>query len=37
MLGEHNHYVLQDIAGMTPEEVAELEREGITGTTPIIG
>ena len=34
-LGEHNDYVLGQIAGMTPEEISELEREGITGTVPV--
>ena len=34
-LGEHNDYVLGQIAGMTPEEISELEREGIIGTVPV--
>ncbi|MBM2825205.1 MAG: CoA transferase [Dehalococcoidales bacterium] len=35
-LGEHNDYVLRQIAGLTPEEMSELEREGIIGTTPLV-
>jgi hypothetical protein len=34
-LGEHNDYVLREIAGLTSEEVSELEQEGIIGTIPI--
>ena len=33
-LGEHNHYVLGEIAGLTNQEVEALESLGITGTTP---
>jgi len=31
-LGEHNEYVFGELLGMTREEIAELERLGITGT-----
>ena len=34
-LGEHNDYVLREIAGLTTEEVLELEQEGIIGTIPV--
>jgi crotonobetainyl-CoA:carnitine CoA-transferase CaiB-like acyl-CoA transferase len=34
-LGEHNHYVLKEIVGLTPEEITELEKERIIGNTPI--
>ncbi len=34
LLGEHNEHVFKDIIGMTPDEIAGLEREGITGTVP---
>jgi len=34
-LGEHNDYVLRQIAGLTSEEVSELEQEGIVGTIPL--
>jgi len=30
-LGEHNEYVFSELLGMTREEIAELERMGITG------
>ena len=33
-LGEHNNYVLQELLGLTADEVLELEREGIIGTVP---
>ncbi|MEE8347017.1 MAG: CoA transferase [Dehalococcoidia bacterium] len=32
--GEHNAYVLGELLGLTEDEIAALEREGITGTTP---
>jgi len=32
--GEHNRYVLGELLGLSAEEIAGLEREGITGTTP---
>ena len=35
LLGEHNDYVLGQLAGLTPDEIAELEQEGIIGTTPV--
>jgi len=34
-LGEHNGYVFGDLLGMTPEEVEELDRSGVIGTTPL--
>ncbi|MDY6842971.1 MAG: CoA transferase, partial [Thermodesulfobacteriota bacterium] len=34
-LGEHNEYVLVNILGFSHEEVAELEKEGVIGTTPL--
>lgn len=34
LLGEHNDYVLGEIAGLTPDEIRELEQEGVIGTTP---
>ena len=33
--GEHNDYVLTEIAGLTRDEILELEREGIIGTVPV--
>ncbi len=35
-LGEHNDYVLRQIAGLTSDEILELEQEGIIGTTPVV-
>ncbi len=32
--GEHNGYVLGELLGLSQEEIATLEREGVTGTTP---
>jgi len=32
--GEHNRYVLGDLLGLSEEEMAALEREGVTGATP---
>jgi crotonobetainyl-CoA:carnitine CoA-transferase CaiB-like acyl-CoA transferase len=32
--GEHNRYVFSELLGLTDEEIAKLEAEGITGTTP---
>jgi crotonobetainyl-CoA:carnitine CoA-transferase CaiB-like acyl-CoA transferase len=32
--GEHNRYVLGELLGLSEEEIAALEREGVTGTTP---
>jgi len=34
-LGEHNEYVLRELAGLTREEYSELEKEGIIGTEPL--
>jgi len=34
-LGEHNEYVLKEIAGLTSDEILELERECVIGTTPM--
>jgi crotonobetainyl-CoA:carnitine CoA-transferase CaiB-like acyl-CoA transferase len=33
-LGEHNHYVLADILGLSAQEIAVLEAQGIIGTHP---
>jgi len=35
LLGEHNDHVLREIAGLTPDEISELEQEGIIGTVPV--
>ena len=35
-LGEHNEYVLKKIAGLTSDEILELEQEGVIGTTPVV-
>ncbi len=32
--GEHNRYVLGELLGLSEEEIAALEREGVTGTAP---
>ena len=32
--GEHNGYVLRELLGLSAEEIAELEAEGVTGSTP---
>jgi len=32
--GEHNDYVLRHLLGLSAEEVAELESQGITGSEP---
>jgi crotonobetainyl-CoA:carnitine CoA-transferase CaiB-like acyl-CoA transferase len=32
--GEHNSYVLGELLGLSAEEMAALEREGVTATTP---
>jgi crotonobetainyl-CoA:carnitine CoA-transferase CaiB-like acyl-CoA transferase len=32
--GEHNSYVLGELLGLSAEEMAALEREGVTGSTP---
>jgi crotonobetainyl-CoA:carnitine CoA-transferase CaiB-like acyl-CoA transferase len=32
--GEHNSYVLGELLGLSAEEMAALEREGVTGATP---
>ena len=32
--GEHNRYVLGELLGLSAEEMAALEREGVTGATP---
>jgi len=34
-LGEHNDYVLAQLAGLAPEEISELEKEGVVGTVPV--
>ena len=33
-LGEHNQYVFGDLLGLSQEEIAQLEEEGIIGTNP---
>jgi crotonobetainyl-CoA:carnitine CoA-transferase CaiB-like acyl-CoA transferase len=37
LLGEHNHFVLKTILGMTESEVAALERHGVIGRKPLEG
>ncbi len=32
--GEHNRYVLGELLGLSDEDIAALEREGVTGATP---
>jgi len=32
--GEHNGYVFRELLGLSAEEIAELEAEGVTGATP---
>jgi crotonobetainyl-CoA:carnitine CoA-transferase CaiB-like acyl-CoA transferase len=32
--GEHNDYVLRHLLGRSAEDVAELERQGVTGSKP---
>lgn len=34
MLGEHNRHVLTELLGLSNEEVSELEREGVIGSSP---
>jgi crotonobetainyl-CoA:carnitine CoA-transferase CaiB-like acyl-CoA transferase len=34
-LGEHNSYVLGDLLGLSGQEIAALEAQGIIGTRPI--
>jgi crotonobetainyl-CoA:carnitine CoA-transferase CaiB-like acyl-CoA transferase len=34
-LGEHNYYVLEELLGLSPQEIASLEAQGIIGTRPI--
>jgi crotonobetainyl-CoA:carnitine CoA-transferase CaiB-like acyl-CoA transferase len=34
LLGQHTEFVLETIAGLTPEEIQELKRDGIIGTEP---
>ena len=33
-LGEHNHYVLGELLGVSREDIAALETQGIIGTRP---
>ena len=33
-LGEHNSYILGDLLGLTPGQLADLEAEGVIGTRP---
>ena len=32
--GEHNGYVFRELLGLSEDEIAELEAEGVTGSTP---
>ena len=32
--GEHNAYVFGELLGLSDDEIAQLEAEGVTGTTP---
>ncbi|MBI2858715.1 MAG: CoA transferase [Chloroflexi bacterium] len=34
-LGEHNEYVLKEMAGLSTQEIQQLERERIIGTVPV--
>lgn len=34
LLGEHNHQVFREMLGMTAEEIADLERSGVIGSSP---
>ena len=34
-LGEHNHYVLGELLGLSDEDIATLEAQGIIGTRPV--
>ena len=34
-LGEHNHYVLGELLGLSAQEIATLEAQGIIGTRPV--
>jgi crotonobetainyl-CoA:carnitine CoA-transferase CaiB-like acyl-CoA transferase len=34
-LGQHNHQILHDILGLSPEAIAELELQGTIGTQPV--
>jgi crotonobetainyl-CoA:carnitine CoA-transferase CaiB-like acyl-CoA transferase len=34
-LGEHNEYILSEIAGLSREEIQELEDEQVIGTRPL--
>jgi crotonobetainyl-CoA:carnitine CoA-transferase CaiB-like acyl-CoA transferase len=33
-LGEHSHAILRDVIGVRPDEIAQLERDGVIGTRP---
>lgn len=37
MLGEHNDYVLKELLGHSPEEIAKLHEEGIVVQDPLVG
>lgn len=37
MLGEHNDYVLKDLLGRTPEDIARLREEGVVVQDPLVG
>lgn len=37
MFGEHNRYVFGELLGMSDAEIAALETEGVTATTPNLG
>jgi crotonobetainyl-CoA:carnitine CoA-transferase CaiB-like acyl-CoA transferase len=34
-LGEHNHYVLGELLGLSKQDIAALEAQGIIGTQPV--
>jgi len=34
LLGEHNHQVFREMLAMSDEEIAELERSGVIGSSP---
>jgi crotonobetainyl-CoA:carnitine CoA-transferase CaiB-like acyl-CoA transferase len=37
MFGEHNAWVLGELLGLSAEEIAELEAEGVTAREPSAG
>lgn len=34
LVGQHNHEILGEVIGMTPEEIEELEQLGVVGDRP---